>query len=267
MSATNNFPSGNARLAYKAPFGLQISGGIGHTVRVPDARERYFGLKKMGSDWVGNPELKPSRNTGLDTGISYRRQGLLLESNLYLNHINDYIAVIPQAKVNMVAGIMNSKARSYQNVNARMYGGEFLVSYLFTPQLFLSSDLSYVRGTRDEDPARGIFGSNLAEIPPIRSRTAMRYNTGSFFAEIEGIFTGAQRNVDALLEEQSTAGYGIANVKGGLNIKGASIGLGLGNIFSRKYVEYLSYQRDPFRSGARVYEPGRNFFVNLSYRY
>jgi iron complex outermembrane receptor protein len=266
-SRTNNFPSGNARLSYKAPFGFEVSGGVGHTVRVPDARERYFALKRMGSDWVGNPELNPSRNTGFDTGISFRRQSLLLESNLYFNHINDYVNVVPQAKANMIAGIMNSKARSYQNVNARMYGGEFLVSYLFTRKLFVSSDLSFVRGTRDVDPAKGILDSDLAEIPPMRSRTAMRYDTGMLFAEVEGVFTGAQENVDASLGEQRTPGYGIANLKGGATFKGASIKLGLNNIFGRTYYEHLSYMRDPFRSGARVYEPGRNFFVNLSYRY
>jgi len=39
------------------------------------------------------------------------------------------------------------------------------------------------------------------------------------------------------------------------------------NIFDRFYYENLSYQRDPYRSGTRVYEPGRNLFVNVSYRF
>ena len=42
---------------------------------------------------------------------------------------------------------------------------------------------------------------------------------------------------------------------------------GFTRIIRLAYFEHLSYQRDPFRSGARVYEPGRNLFVNLSYRY
>jgi iron complex outermembrane receptor protein len=95
----------------------------------------------------------------------------------------------------------------------------------------------------------------------------MRYDTGMLFAEVEGIFAGAQENVDTSLGEQRTPGYGIANLKGGVTFKGASIKLGLSNIFGRLYYEHLSYQRDPFRSGGRVYEPGRSFFVNLSYRY
>jgi iron complex outermembrane receptor protein len=266
-STTNNFPSGNMRLSFKTPVGIDVSGGVGHTVRVPDARERYFALKRMGSDWVGNPLLKPSRNTGMDASISYRHQSLLLESNLYLDYIDDYVSVIPKTKTNLVSGVMNSNARSYQNVNARMYGGEFLVSYLFTRRLFLNSDLSYVRGTRDIDPASGILTPDLAEMPPLRSRTSLRYYTGRFLGEIEGVFAGAQENVDTTLGEQPTAGYGIANVRAGMNFKGASLMVGLDNLFGRKYYEHLSYQRDPFRSGARVYEPGRNLLVQISYRY
>lgn len=266
-SRTNNFPSGNVRLSYRTPVGIEISGGVGHAVRVPDARERYFALKRMGTDWVGNPDLKPSRNTGLDSGISFRRRSLLLESSVYLNFIDDYISVVPQAKVNMVAGVMNPKARSYQNVNARMYGGEFLLSYLFTRRLFLSSDFSYVRGVRDMNPAKGILTTDLAEIPPMRSRTSLRYDMGWLFGEAEGLFSGAQRRVDSVLGEQATPGYGIANIKAGVNYRRMSIKLGLNNILGRQYFEHLSYQRDPFRSGARVYEPGRNLLVNISYRY
>jgi outer membrane receptor protein involved in Fe transport len=43
--------------------------------------------------------------------------------------------------------------------------------------------------------------------------------------------------------------------------------LGMNNIFDRRYMEHLSYQRDRFRSGARIYEPGWSILVNLSYRH
>jgi iron complex outermembrane receptor protein len=266
-SKTNNFPSGSARISYRSAFGLELSGGVGHTVRVPDARERYFALKRMGTDWVGNPDLKPSRNTGLDASISFRQGSLMVESNLYLNYIRDYVSVVSRTKANMVPGIMNTKARSYQNVDARMHGGEILISYLLTSRLFLSSDLSYVRGSRNVMPERGILGPDLAEIPPLRFRTDLRYQTERYFAELEGVLEGAQTRVDTSLGEQPTPGYGIANLRAGLNFKQFSLRMGMNNIFGRQYSEHLSFQRDPFRSGARVCEPGRNFVVNLSYRY
>jgi iron complex outermembrane receptor protein len=38
----------------------------------------------------------------------------------------------------------------------------------------------------------------------------------------------------------------------------------LDNLLGRDYYEHLSYQRDPFRSGVRVHEPGRNLYVNMA---
>ena len=58
-SASDVYPSGKVRLAYKPTTGLTISGGVGRTARVPDPQERFFALKRMGSDWVGNPFLAP----------------------------------------------------------------------------------------------------------------------------------------------------------------------------------------------------------------
>ena len=46
-----------------------------------------------------------------------------------------------------------------------------------------------------------------------------------------------------------------------------SLNVRIANIFDKSYFEHLSYQRDPFRSGTRVPEPGRNVFVNMLYRF
>jgi iron complex outermembrane recepter protein len=266
-SASNTFPSGNARVSYRAASGLEVHGGVGHTVRVPDPRERYFALRRMGTDWVGNPLLKPSGNTGVDAALTFKRQRLLLESTFYMNDISDYVIVTPKSKVNSIIGVMNSNARSYLNDDARIYGTELLLSFLLTPRVFFSSDLSYVRGSQTVVPELGILSSNLAEIPPMRSRNSLRYDTGRWFGEIEGVFVGPQDRVDRTLREQPTAGYGTANVRVGVSFKRFSVKFALNNLFDRQYYEHLSYQRDPFRSGARVYEPGGNLYANLSYRF
>ena len=58
------------RLSYSSPLGFDISAGVGHTSRVPEPQERFIGLRRMGSDWVGNPALSPSRNTGVEETAS-----------------------------------------------------------------------------------------------------------------------------------------------------------------------------------------------------
>jgi iron complex outermembrane receptor protein len=42
---------------------------------------------------------------------------------------------------------------------------------------------------------------------------------------------------------------------------------GLANVFDRLYTEHLSYQRDPFRSGVHIPEPGRSLFANAAFRF
>jgi len=224
-------------------------------------------LRRMGSDWVGNPELAASRNTGFEGTFSFRHTGLYLGSNAYYNWVGDYITINRQPKLNMVSGVMNGFARSYQNVDARLYGGELEAVYGITQRIYFSGNLSSVWGSQSLNPARGIFSTHLPEMPPVTSRAGLRYATSRFSGEIEGVFAGAQRRVNADLREEPTPGYGIANLKFMANLHRFTFRVTLNNLFNRLYYEYLSYQRDPFRTGSRVFEPGRNLYVNLSYRY
>jgi iron complex outermembrane receptor protein len=266
-SVRDTLPSGSVRLNYVTPLGLELSGGIGHTSRVPEPQERFLALRRSGSDWVGNPLLSPSRNTGVEGNATFRKNRLFLASSLYFYGVQDFITINQQPRINQVTGIMNSQARSYQNVDARLYGSEIQSVLTVVQHLSVSADLSYVRGSQVPDPSRGILSGYLPEMPPLNSRAGMRYDIGRMFAEIEGVFVAAQHRVASELREQPTAGYGIGNIRFGADRKRLSFRGGVNNIFNRAYYEHLSYQRDPFRTGARVFEAGRNFFVNLAYRF
>jgi len=54
------------------------------------------------------------------------------------------------------------------------------------------------------------------------------------------------------------------DLKLGVKYKKFDIFAGVHNFFDRQYVEHLSYQRDLFRSGIKVPEIGRNFYLNIS---
>ena len=148
IATTDINASGSAHATYTLPLGLEFGGGVGHTVRNPDPSERYFALKRAGSDWVGNPELVPSRNTGLDGSVSFRRQGLLITSNVYYYQVQDYITVRQATKVNPQPGVMNTGARSYSNIDARLLGSEVQAVYTVSRRVFLSGNLQQVRGGR-----------------------------------------------------------------------------------------------------------------------
>jgi iron complex outermembrane receptor protein len=268
-TAVDTYPSGKARLSYKLSSALTLSGGVGHTVRVPDPQERYFALRRAGTDWVGNPFLRPVKNTGIEMNLAYRAGRLFVNGNLHRDALADAIGVYQQARKTSVAGITNPSARSYRNVDATMSGAEIEAVFPVTDRLFVSGDVSATRGRQTVDAAAGVNSPWLSEMPPTRSRVAMRYERqGSgrgAFAEIEAVYSAAQTRVDTDLKESPTPAYGVANIRVGGNWRRLRMAVGVANLFDRTYMEHLSYQRDPFRTGAKVYEPGRNVYTNLSF--
>jgi iron complex outermembrane receptor protein len=267
LSASDTLPAAKVRLAWRRGA-WEVAGGVGHSARVPEATERYLALKRMGTDWVGNPDLEPSRSTGLDVAVGFTRAGFRLDLGLYASRVSDYITVYDQARRAALPGVMNAMARSFANVDATLRGAELGWSLpIVLGRVFVSGDVSYVRGDQDGDASRGIAAGPVAEMPPLRGRVAARYDDGRFFGSLEGVFAADQDRVDASLGEARTPGWGVMNVSTGLRQGRLRVTVGLTNAFDRLYVDHLSYQRDPFRSGVRVPEPGRSLFANASFRF
>jgi iron complex outermembrane receptor protein len=266
-SKTDTYPSGNVQLFYELQKGTELFVGLGHSVRVPDAQERYFALAPMtGNRWVGNPELKPSKNTELDLGIKHSTNRALIKATAFYSFVQDYITVHRQRKVH---GPPGPDARSYENVDAQFFGGEMDLRLSLTQGLFLFGGMSYVQARKETKPEKNINSSNVAEIPPLKARLALRYDKGIYFGEVETVLSATQSRVDADLNEQKTSGYGVVNVKVGGNFKGFTLTAGIDNVFDKKYFEHLSYLRNPFAMppSVKVPEPGRTFYINASYNF
>jgi iron complex outermembrane receptor protein len=266
-SSTDTGTSGKIRLIHRAKANLEVETGLGHTVRVPDPQERYFALKRAGNDWVGNPALQPTGNTGVNLGVNYRVRRIMASIGVYHDRLTNFITVQEQRKINTVAGVMNTLARSYENVDARMTSGEISLTYPLTDRLFASASASYTRGTKATDPARGITNPNIAEIHPVMGSLNLRYDRAVAFAEAQWIFSGRHVYVDTDLQEEPMPGYGLLNLHVGGQRKNIRVTFALDNVFNLLYVDHMSYQRDPFRLGVRVREPGRNLYTNVSYRF
>jgi iron complex outermembrane receptor protein len=160
---------------------------------------------------------------------------------------------------------MNAAARSFENVEAKVYGGELAYSLAIVPSLLLTGGGCYARGIKEARPAFGTLDLDLAEMPPVRVRTALRYGESRFFGEVETILAGAQRRTDSELKESPTPGYSVVNLKAGVHTKKVKFAAGIDNLFNRFYYEHFSYQRDPFRLMTKVPEPGRSVYFNLAY--
>ena len=104
-------------------------------------------------------------------------------------------------------------------------------------------------------------------MPPLRARVGIRYDDSRLFAAVDVLVAGRQDRVNSDLSEEPTPGYAVVNVATGYRRGPVAVTLGATNLLDRAYAPHLSYQRDPFRSGARVYDPGRSIYVNVSCRF
>jgi iron complex outermembrane receptor protein len=266
-SRSDVVPSGRVKLTFQVSPVVDVSTAVGHSARVADGTERFFGLRRMGTDWVGNPSLSPARNTGVDVSVALKPARVTLTANAFANVLHDYIAIYSAARRAMVPGVMNTRARSYANVDARQWGLEANGSVALRTSIAVSGDVAYVRGRLTPRPELGILATELVETPPLRARLRTRFDDGRLFAEIEGVANAAQTRVDPALGESPTPSSAVANLTAGVRHSAWTVTVGVANVFDTYYVEHLSYQRDPYRSGVRVAEPGRNLFANLSWKF
>jgi iron complex outermembrane recepter protein len=261
-AATDWLPGGYVRATWRGDAGWAAAIGVGHAARLPDQQERYYALQRMGADWVGSPSLRPSRNTGFDGELRYTRNGFDAGVAAFAYDIDDHIMVTDQPRVLAVPGVPNGMARSYANVDARIRGLEARATLPLARAVFLSGDVSAVRGR-----TAGAGAADLPEMPPARARVRVRYDDGRWSAAAELLASAGQDHVSVALRESPTPAFAILNVRGGVRVRRLEITAGVDNVLDALYAEHLSYQRDPFRSGVRVYEPGRTLSLLASARF
>jgi iron complex outermembrane recepter protein len=274
-SNSDNYASGNARLSFALPKSTELFAGVGTTGRIPDAEERYISRGMGAGATVGNPLLPVTRNTEVTVGWSVNQSRFYVRPALFYSFLNNFILVNDQPQLNMMSmggGSMGGMgmaavptARSYANVDARIYGGEMTYGITLTKALSLNGGGSYSRGTVTPQSQINILSANMPEMPPLRGWSALRYAHRWAFAEFGTVAANRQSLVSSDLKEVPTAGYGLLNIKLGFTHRKLSGSFTVDNLLNRFYYEHLSYYRDPFAAGVKVPEPGRNFFAQLRY--
>ncbi len=265
-AAADTLTSAHLGLVYAPTDHLELSARLGSAERAPDPQERYFALRRMGTDWVGNPELAPPRQTELDLGTRFGGERWNVELSAFAALLNDAVTVVNGPRLEMVPGVMNTRARTFVNHDSRLWGAEGSFSFPLAERLALSGSIAWLRATRDVAPELGIVDRDLPEISPLSGRLALRYEPGRWYAELEGVAAAKQTRVDSGLQETPTPAWQIANLRAGLELGKFWLLGSLENLFDRTYREHLSYQRDPFRTGVQVPEPGRSFTLSVRYR-
>lgn len=185
--------------------------------------------------------------------------------NLY-QYVNSLVTFFSGIVTNTPSNPYGRFGRTYKQVDARMYGGEISVKNQLSENYLVKIGLAYTRGINDTEK------TNLSEIPPLKGKLALRYILRDYFTELEGEFAATQSLIDTNIGEKKTGGWGIANLKFGYEINkdkknSIKINAGIRNLFNRFYYEHLSYLRDPYSSGIKIPEPGRNAFVNVEIKF
>jgi len=249
--------SANLQLTYTPVKGLDIFTGIARGTRTPDQQELYLDVPVMtpsatSTYWHGNKDLKSTVNHQADIGAKYSTERFYVNASVFYSDLQDYINFYQ---------VPASFEKSYQNIHATMWGAELGSQVSLDYDLFLRGSLSYVEGRNETD------NRALSEIPPLRGTVSVRYDNGTFFLEALENLAREQDRVDSGLQEATTAGWATTDIKGGVNYRRVSLIIGVNNLFDRQYFSNLSYARDPFQSGVKVPENGRNLYLSMGYKF
>ena len=268
LNKSTNFQSigANVQLTYTPITGLETYVGLGRGNRTPDPQELYLNLPgSMASPGSrGNVSLKATVNNQVDVGVKYSQETFYVNGSFFYSALSDYINYYSAAPT----------FKSYQNIAATMWGYELGSQVSLPYDLFLKGSLSYTWGNNND------YHKPLSEIPPLRGSIGVRYDNNVFFFEATENLSSRQDRVDnnvpvvgpygrAIypgLGETPTAGYATTDLKAGFKYKDLSVIGGVSNLFDIQYYNYLSYLRDPFATGVKVPENGRNFYVTVQFK-
>jgi iron complex outermembrane receptor protein len=251
----------------------RLNVGLGRKVRSPSYQERYLwtpleatsGLAD-GRTYIGDINLKPEKSIELTAGIDWTADGLKLAPEVFYRDINDYIQGVPSSNetANQFAMMMNGKPPlQYANVDAKMYGADLAYEWSPAESWLVRGNLSYVRGKRRD------VRDNLYRIAPLSSFLEVMYVRERYFLSVESVAAARQDQVAEYNDEQETAGWGILNLRAGMDLgRSFNLGLGVENLFDKVYRDHLGgYNRvreSDVPLGTRLYSKGRSFYIKLN---
>ncbi len=206
----------------------------------PEPENLYIAIRRPGVNpwWSGNPELQnPSRITA-----RFNLSNEIFNLELYGNYVFNYVNIVK--KITPTRNYL-----TYDNINAYIFGANVSLNYKY-----FSSELSYT------------YGQNTSSDIPLSEIAPLRIASTIYSPEFKGlnlfvthVYNNAQTRIDKTVSEFNSETFNVFNL--GLNYKlyKLSVSLEVNNLFNTTYFNSLSYARNPYSSGAKVYEPGRNF--------
>lgn len=214
----------------------------------PEPENLYIAIRRPGTTawWTGNPTLlNPSRLT-----LRANLNNQFTNIELFGNYVYNY--------VNLVKRITSTKNYlTYDNINAYILGVNISLNYKY-----ISSEISYVFGqnTTNDTP--------LSEIAPLRVTTNLTSpKLWGLNIYIIHIYNNTQSRIDETIMESKSNTFNVINLGMNYEFKKLSASFEIKNLLNNTYYNSLSYARNPYSSGVRVFEAGRNFVFGILYSF
>jgi iron complex outermembrane receptor protein len=220
---------------------------VAEVVSEPPATENlYIAVRRPGANawWVGNPTLDAPVRLTCRAGLSIP----YVEFETFGSHVWNYVNL-----VGLTRGTQTY--RTYANVDANLAGFSVHGAWRY---IDVNARYTWAQNETDDRP--------LVEIPPFAVVSTFRApDIRGFSGYLRHTYNDAQTRVDALLSETPTTSW--HRVDAGLHYStgAARFALEINNIFDEFYSQHLSYLRNPYSSGMRVYEPGRSVRLSMTF--
>ena len=232
--------------------------GAGCVQRAASITERFYAYAPApGGLQIGNPTLDPETKGELDGGVDFYGDHMEIGLHAYTAYVWDYIletAIAPNT-------------RGFENTDALLVGGEIDGRWNISDAWSIPFSVAYVRGRNLSD------NRDLPLIPPLNGRVSLRWDSSwkqDPWAEFVFRAATAQKDIDSEFPESETPGYGVCDLRAGLELPGG-IGLeaGIENLFDKDYTDHLSRETPmavgDLAAGEKVPMPGRYFYASINW--
>jgi len=268
----------NVQLRWTHGPSWEIFCGTGISDMPAPVTERYRAfLNALGGDGhggnaveLGNPALYPERNGVIEFGGIWNRPTVVGEARIYCYRIDNFILRTPIGTTQ--APLPRMLVFGYRNVDATLYGGEVSLTWKPSSHWTFPTTLARAEGKRRDT------GTGLADMPPWEATFGARYHVENAFPmslELGARTVGAKTNPapqdNPLFANADPFTVWHARVEFAPWPR-LRLGLGVNNLFNRRYTEYLTPPVSPvrpatgtLRPGDRVPAPGRSVVASLSW--
>ena len=209
-----------------------------HAYRAPALEELYNNGPHDGtlSFEIGNPNLKPETNNGVDFSLRHQSGKFRAEANVYYYALKNFVFLAPTGVDDPDSGLPIAE---YLQGDSRFVGTELSLDYTAHKYVNILTGLDYVNAELKD-------GRPLPRIAPLRGRIGLDVHYKDFSIRPEFVAVADQDRV--FTNETRTAGYGVFNVAANYVIPAKHFAhifsVNAYNLGNRLYFNHISFIKD-----------------------